>query len=100
EGHRPRTAVAVDLDVEPLGQRVHDRRPDAVQTARRRVRPRTELAAGMELGEDDLDAGQAGTRLYVDGDAARTILHLDTAVGVQDHIDAVAVAGQSLVDGI
>ena len=56
ERHRPGLAVAVDLDVEPLGERVDDRGADAVQTAGRRVRAAAELAAGVQLGEDDLDA--------------------------------------------
>ena len=60
ERHRPGLAVAVDLDVEPLGERVDDGGADAVQAAGCRVRAAAELAAGVQLGEDDLDAGQPG----------------------------------------
>ena len=59
ERHRPGLAVAVDLDVEPLGQRVDDGGADAVQTAGCRVRAAAELAAGVQLREDDLDAATA-----------------------------------------
>ena len=73
---------------------------DAVQAAGRGVGAAAELAAGVQLGHDDLDAGQAGLRLDVDRDAAAVVAHLDRAVGVQDHVDAVAVAAQRLVDGV
>ncbi len=100
ERHRPRLAAAVDLDVEALRKRVDDRCAHAVQSARRGVRAAAELAARMQLREDDLDARQPGARLDVDGDAARAVAHLDAAVGVQDDVDAGAVAAEGLVDGV
>ena len=78
ERHRPGLAAAVDLDVEPLRERVDDGRADAVQAAGGRVRPAAELAAGVQLGEDDLDAGQPGARLDVDRDAARRVSRTST----------------------
>ena len=71
ERHRPGLAVAVDLDVEPLRERVHDRCADAVQATGCRVRAPPELAARVQLREHDLDAGQPGLGLDVDRDAAR-----------------------------
>ncbi len=71
--------------------------PTPMQTARRGVRSRTELAAGVELGEDDLDAAQTGLRLDVDGDAAGVVTHLDTVVGVQEYGDLLAVAAERLI---
>ena len=100
ERHRPGLAVAVDLDVETLGERVDDGGADAVQSAGRRVRPRAELAAGVQLREHDLDAGEPGLRLDVDRDAAGAVAHLDAAVGVQDDADLGAVAAERLVDGV
>ena len=50
---------AVDLDVEPRRQRVDHRGADAVQAAGGDVRAAAELAAGVELGEDHLDARAA-----------------------------------------
>ena len=74
--------------------------PDAVQTAGGRVGAAAELAAGVQAGHDDLDAGQAGARLDVDRDAAPVVADLDRAVGVQVDLDAGAVTAQGLVDGV
>ena len=52
-----RVAVAADLDVEALGQRVDDRHADAVQAAGDLVAAAVaELAAGVQDGQHDLDA--------------------------------------------
>ena len=73
---------------------------DAVQAAGGDVRAAAELAAGVQLGDDHLDAGQAGLGLLVDGDAAAVVVDLGRAVGVQGHLDAVRGAGQRLVDAV
>ena len=59
-----------------------------------------ELPAGVQLGEDHLDAGQPGPRLLVDRDAAAVVVHLGGAVGVQRDLDVVRGAGQRLVDAV
>ena len=100
ERHAVRATAAVDLDVEARRQRVDDGRADAVQTAGRPVRAAAELAAGVQLGEHDLDAGQAGLRLDVHRDAAAVVAHLDGGVGVQHDLDPVAVAAERLVDRV
>ena len=100
EAHRVRLAVAVDLDVEPRGQRVDHRGADAVQAAGRGVRAAAELAARVQAGHDDLDAGEPGARLDVDRDAAAVVAHLDRAVGVQVDLDPGAVPAQRLVDRV
>ena len=82
------------------GQGVDDRRADAVQTAGRRVGAAAELAAGVQPGHDDLDAGQAGLRLDVDRDAATVVAHLDEPSACRRDVDPVAVAGERLVDGV
>jgi hypothetical protein len=76
------------LDVQTLGQGVDDGGADAVQTAGCRVGAAAELAAGVQLREDDLDAREPGARLDVDRDAARAVADLDAAVGVQDDVDS------------
>lgn len=93
-------AVAVHLDVETGGQGVDHGGADAVQAAGGRVGAAAELAARVQLGHHDLDAGQAGLRLDVDRDAAAVVADLDRAVVVQDDLDVVAVASQRLVDGV
>src|SRR5262249_8588469 len=52
-------AVTLDLALEILGERVHDRDADAVQTARDAIRAFVELAAGVQLGQHDLCRGDA-----------------------------------------
>ena len=101
EAHLPLAAVAVDLEVEPARQRVHDRHADAVEPAGDLVALAAELAAGVEHGEHDL-----GRRLVlvvgvvVDRDAAAVVVHPAPAVGEQGHVDPGGVAGHGLVDRV
>ena len=97
EGHRLGGRRAVDLDVEPRRERVHDRGADAVQATGRGVGATAELAARVQLGEDHLDAREPGLGLLVDRDPASVVVHLGGPVGVQRHVDPGAVAGQRLV---
>src|SRR5699024_1574160 len=76
------------------------RSADLVQTAGGRVRAAAELPAGVELGVDDLDAGQARAGLDVHRDAAPGVPHLDGVVLVEDDLDRVPVAAERLVDGV
>ena len=55
----PDLAVAVDLGLEPLREGVDDRHADAVQAAGDLVRVVVELAAGVDLGQDDLQRALA-----------------------------------------
>ena len=63
EAGRPGPPVPVHLDVQPRGQRVDHRGAHAVQAAGGRVRAAAELAAGVQPGHDQLDAGQLGLPL-------------------------------------
>nr|BFF13907.1 hypothetical protein GCM10025699_52100 [Microbacterium flavescens] len=54
----------------------------------------------MQLGEDDLDAGETGLRLDVHRDAASGVAHLDAVVGVEQDVDRVAVPAERLVDRV
>src|SRR5581483_2790441 len=65
-----------------------------------RVGAAAELAARVQLGHHDLDAGKAGLRLDVHRDAAALVVHRDRAVGVQDHVDVRAVPAERLVDRV
>ena len=100
EGHLVGLAAAVHLDVQAGGQGVDHRGADAVQAAGGGVGAAAELAAGVQLGEDHLDAGQPGFRFDVHGDAAAVVVDLHGVVGVQDDLDVVAEAGEGLVDGV
>ena len=100
EAHLVGLAAAIDLHVEAGGQGVHDGGADAVQTAGGRVGAAAELTAGVELGVDDLDARQALAGHDVDGDASAVVGDGGGVVGVEAHIDGVAVSFQSLIDGV
>jgi len=99
-GLRPQVALAPDRDIETLGERVDDGDADTVQPAGNLVAAAAELAAGVQNGQDDLD-GRASLALdVVDRDAATVVEHPHATVGQQRDLDAVAVAGQSFVDGV
>lgn len=100
EADRVRRAAAVDLDVQPGGERVDDGGADAVQTAGRGVGTAAELSFGVQLGHHDLDAGQARLGLDIDGDAPPVVTDLHGIVVVEDDLDVIAVTAQGLVDGI
>ena len=100
EFHLVDLALLVDLDLEPLGQGVDDRRADAVQAAGDLVAAAAELAAGVQDREDDLKRGPAGLGLDIDGDAAAVVADCDRVAGVDRDPDVVAEAGERLVDGV
>jgi hypothetical protein len=97
-----RLAVAPDAQLQPLGERVHDGYAHAVQSAGNLVRVLVELAAGVQLGHDDLGGGalEVVVLLDVGRDAAAVVHHRDGVVGVDHDLDVVAVARQRLVDGV
>ena len=100
-GLAPDVAVAADLDVELLRQRVDDRDADAVEAAGDLVAAAVaELAAGVEDGQDDLDGRLALLLHRRDGDAAAVVDDRDRVVRVDRDVDLVAVAGQRLVDRV
>jgi hypothetical protein len=96
----PHLAVAADLQLEPLAERVDHRHPHAVEAAGYLVGGVLELAAGMEHGEDDFRRRLATFLVGVHGNAAAVVPHRAGPVGVQDDLDAVAVARQRLVNGV
>ncbi|MDQ1154161.1 hypothetical protein QE389_001360 [Brevundimonas sp. SORGH_AS 993] len=100
ETHLVLFAVAVDLQLQPVGQGVHDRHAHAVQTPRDLVGVLVELTARVQLGHDDLGRRHAFLGVDVGRDAAPVVGHGDGAVGVQNDLDQVGVTGQGLVDGV
>jgi hypothetical protein len=81
EAHPEGVPLLAHLDVQPGGQRVDDRRADAVQTAGDLVAAAAELAAGVQLGEHELDGAHALGRVDVGGDAAPVVLDPHAPVG-------------------
>jgi hypothetical protein len=75
-------AIAVDFGLEPVGQGVDALRADAVETTGEFVGALAELAAGVEVRQDELDGGHVEFRMHVHRDAAPVVLDRDGAVGV------------------
>ena len=99
--HLEPAAVALDLELEPARQRVHDRDADAVQAAGDLVALAAELAARVEHREHDLGrrlVGILGVR--IDRNAAAVVDDATPAVGQQRDVDTRRVARQRLVDGV
>ena len=71
-----------------------------MQAAGRGVGGAAELAAGVQLGHDDLDAGQTGLRLDVDGDAAALVADSDRPVGGEFDEDLGSISAEGLVDAV
>jgi hypothetical protein len=93
-------AISPDAQVEPVGERVDDRHADAVQPARDLVAVLVELAAGMELGHDDLGRRDPFLGVDVGGDAAAVVGDRDRGIVVDDDGDGVGMAGERLVDAV
>src|SRR5574343_1612516 len=78
-------AAALDLDFEARGQRIGHRDAYAMQAAREAVGVArillVELAAGVQLAEDQFDRRLAFFRVDFDRDAAAVVGHLDHPIG-------------------
>ena len=96
----PAIAVALDVDRQPLAEGIDDTQADAMQTTGDLVAAPAELAAGMQHGQHDGDGRQLLGGVLVDGDAATVVDHAHPTVFEQRDLDPIAVAGQSLVDGV
>ena len=95
----PVLAVALDVGLKMGRQGVDHGDADAVETTGHRVGVGVELAAGVQLGHDDLDGRSAGG-VHLDGDATAVIDDLDATVGQQGHLDLARVTGHRLIDGV
>ena len=89
----PDVAVAADLGVEPLRQRVDDRHADAVQAAGDLVAAAlAELAAGVQHGQHDLERRLALLLHGRDRDAGAVVDDGDRVVRMDRHLDGVVTA--------
>ena len=100
EGLPPQVAAVLDLDDQDRRQGVHHGDADAVQAAGHLVAAAAELAAGVQQRQRHRHRGELLPRSGVGRDAAAVVDDLDAAVGAQREHDAVAVAGERLVDGV
>ena len=95
----------VDLYFSPFAEGVDALDTHAVQTARDLVSVAVKLAAGMHLGQDDLNRGSTidGWILMahgVDWHSAPVILDHATAVNTDGHVDIGGVPGHDLIDRV
>src|SRR5690606_6296028 len=100
EAHVVFLAVAADPDLEVLRQRIDHRDADAVQAAGVAVVLARELAARVQLREDQLDARNFLLRVNIHGHAAPVVDDLERAVLVDVDLDALRVPGDRLVDAV
>jgi hypothetical protein len=96
----PDVAIALDLEQQLLGERVHDRDADTVQAAGNLVAAAAELAAGVQLRHHDLRSRQPELRHNGHGDAAAVVRDRYTAVGSEVDPDVIAAALQGFVDAV
>jgi hypothetical protein len=71
-----------------------------VQAAREGVVLVAELAARMQAGQDQFDAGNLLFRVDVDRHATAVVADLAAAIGMQHHVDLLRMPGQGFVDRV
>ena len=69
-----------------------------MQAAGHLVTAIAELAACMQDGEHDLDGGHLFGLMALDRNATPVVDALDGVVGLNEHLNMVAIAGQRLVN--
>jgi hypothetical protein len=99
-GLLPDLAVAADLDVEPLRERIDDGHADSVQAAGHLVGVVVELTSGVEVRHDDLERLAFVLLVHPDRDAAAVVLDRDGIVGVDRDGHVIRVADLRLVDRV
>ena len=97
---RPVVALSAHFDVHARGERVHHRDAHAVQTAGHRITAAAELAAGVQLRHEGLDAGLAFAGHFVDRNAPAVVDHANAVVGQDRHLDVRGIPGQRLVNRV
>ncbi len=93
-------AVLADLDFELHAERIHDRRADAVQSARHLVGLAFELAARVQHRMHHFERRALLGRMHVDRDAAAVVRDGDPIVAVDRDVDLAAKPRHRLVDRV
>ena len=84
--------LAVDSDLHPLGEGIHNRDADTVQAARHLVAAGAELAAGMQHSEHRFQGAFAGAGMDIRWDAAAVVGDGAGAVVVEGDVNIGAMA--------
>ena len=93
-------AVALDVDLQPLRERVDHGDTNAVQAARNLVALAAELAAGVELREDDRHSRETLVGHHAGRDPGAVVADRDRVVRVKGDLDPVGTPRESLVDRV
>ena len=93
-------AVTPDPQFEPVRQRVHNRNPNAVQTAGDLVGVAVKLTARVQLGHNDLGRRHTLFRVNIHGNPAPVVADGNRVIRVNFDGHIVRVACQSFVDAI
>ena len=93
-------AVTVVFDLQPLGERVCDRRTDAVQTPRHLIPAAAEFTAGVEFRIDDLKRRLARLLVETGRNTAPVILDGHGVIRVDGHENMRTAAVHHLVDRV
>ena len=96
----PRLAVAPDLHLQPLGQRVGHRNADPMQAAGDLVSAASELSTGVQGGQHDFNRRAADLGDRINRNAGAVVNHGGTAVLVEHDVDLRAPAGERLIDRV
>jgi len=100
ELHLVHLAFAANLGDEAVGERVDALGADAVETAGHLVGAFVELAAGVQVGQHELERGDLLLRVHRDGDATAVVLDGQRSVRMDLDLDAPTIAGEGLVDRV
>ncbi|MNS58305.1 hypothetical protein D3C72_912200 [compost metagenome] len=100
EGHLVFVAVTFDAHAHLGRQGVYYRDAHAVKATGELVVLVGELAAGVQLGEDQLDPGHALFRVDVYRHAATIVADFQRVVGMEDDLHRTGVTGQGFVDTV
>jgi len=92
--------VPEDIHRQPFAEGVHDAGAHAVQTAGVGVILIAEFAARVQLGENDLHAGDAQIGMQIHGHAAAVIPHGSRAVLMQRDRHLGGITAHELVNGV
>src|SRR6185437_1090761 len=93
-------AAALDPALQVFAKRVDDGDADAVQAAGEFVGLVGEFSAGVQAGEDELDAAHLLLGMDVDRHAAAVVGDLQGAILEERDVDLLAVAGDRFVDAV
>ena len=93
-------AFPIDLDLQPLAERVDAGDADAVEATGDLVRIAVELAAGVELGHHDVERVHRLRRVRPHGNSAAVVLDRERAIGVDGQLDSLRVTAERFVDGV